>query len=177
MVGGGVAVGGSADPAGTSVVFQAEVSAYSFRGFRPLLGVGFALRDYGPDKRLIGDWDRTVGKAGVVTVSGGCEYPLLAREGYSFSGLGGVVWAWERAKLLDIEGLNYKPWADSAPGLYVGVGAELREAGFAVGLSPRFTVLFDNLPRVYDPGSETVTTYADGPSQFVDVLLRFKYSF
>jgi len=177
MVGGGVAVGASANPAGTSVVFQAEASAYSFRSFRPLLGVGFAVRDYGPDKQLVGAWDRTVGKAGVATVSAGCEYPLLAREGYGFFGLGGFVWAWERAKLWDIEGLNYQPWADSAPGAYVGGGAELREAGFAVGLSPRFTILFDNLPRLYDPATETVTTYADGPSLFVDVLFRVKYSF
>jgi hypothetical protein len=177
MVGGGVAVGGSADPSGTSVVFQAEVSAYSFRGYRPVLGVGYAARDYGPDKVLIGDWDTAVGKAGVATLIAGCEYPLLAREWYGFSALGGFVWAWERAKLWDVEGLSYKTWAGSAPGVYVGAGAELREEGFAVGLSPRLTVLFDKLPRIYSPASETVTAYADGPSQFVDVLFRLKYSF
>jgi hypothetical protein len=114
------------------------VAAYSFRGLRPLLGLGYAARDYGPDKTLLGDWDTAVGKAGVATLSAGCEYPLLAREWYGLSALGGFVWAWERAKLWDVEGLSYQPWGDSAPGLYVGAGAELREEGFAVGLSPRF---------------------------------------
>jgi hypothetical protein len=92
-------------------------------------------------------------------------------------GNGGFVWAWEKAKLWNYVGIESTPWSDSAPGVYAGAGVEIRKKGWSLGLVPRYTVLFDNVPKTYKPGREMKITYADSPSQFVDVLFRVKYSF
>jgi len=172
----GVAVGGAAEDPGLSLGFGAEVAAGPFNGFEPVFSLGYDGRNYRDDRRLVGDWDRTVGRVGVYRVGAGCEYAFLQRESFSAFGTGGFLWAWERAKLWDIEGLNYKPWEDSAAGLYAGAGVEFRSRHFSFALKPSYTVLFDNPPVRFDPGTQE-TTLTEARSQFVDVLFRVKYSF
>jgi len=172
----GVAVGGAADDPGLSLGFGAEVAAGPYYGLKPVFGGGYANRDFSPNERTNLETEGIrIGDVAVYHLSAGCEYDFLRGKLFGAFGNAGLLWAWEEAKLWNR--WYYEVWSDSAPGAYGGAGVEFRTGNFAFALGPRYTVLFDVVPKTYTTGPEMEITYADGPSQFVDVLLRFKYSF